>query len=200
MKKCILILLTVLTCALLGLSVGETATSTDSPFPLQTPDKTVTYAITDIGNGVDHGLVFFNNAANTASGVVLDRDGRPDNSWQGIGGYAFLAANLNVQPLTIWGSSDESALFTSPYPAQAPDQIQTFNDNQINGFDHGVIFFNNFAKTAMAVVLDPDGIPDNMWAGDGGYAFLAADFNTPPGTMWGSHNGLAWYCITGCNH
>jgi len=193
MKKSILVLLAAVTFAIFGFSSGEAVTDTDSPFPLGTPDKTITFNVTDLGNGIDHGVVFYNQAANTASLVVLDSSGIPDNL---LLGNAYLAADFNPSPLTVWGSTDESSTFTSPYPAEAPDQIFTYNADELNGFNHSVMFMNNAANTAMLVILDPDGVPDNFLLG---YSFFAADFNTPEGTVWGSKNGLSWYCFWGCN-
>ena len=194
MKKSILVLLlAAVTFAIFGLSVGEAVTDTDSPFPLGTPDKTITLNITDLGNGVDHVAFFYNQAANTASLVVLDPNGIPDNL---LWGSAYMAADFNPSPLTISSSNDESSTFTSPYPAEAPDQIITYNADELNDFNHSVMFMNNSAKTAMLVVLDPDGVPDNFLLG---YAFFAADFNTPGGTVWGSRTGVSWICFWGCN-
>lgn len=190
MKKYILILLISVTFTIFGLSAGEAVTDTDSPFPLGTPDNTITLDINDLGNGVDHGVFFFNQAANTASLTVLDSSGTPDNL---LFGNAFIAADFDLS--TIWGTPDESSSFTSPYPAQTPDMVFTLNAGQLNGFNHAVMFMNNFANTAVLVVLDPNGVPDSFLLG---YPFIAADFNTPGGTVWYSINGRAWYCLSGC--
>lgn len=192
MKKYILILLTAVTLTIFGLSAGEAYTDTDSPFPLGTPDNTITFDVNDLGNGIDHGVFFYNQAANTASLVVLDSSGIPDNL---LLGNAYLAADFNISPLTVWGTPDESSTFTSPYPALAPDMIYTYNAGELNGYNHSVMFQNNFTNTAMLVVLNPNGFPDNFFLG---YAFWAADFNTPEGTLWGSKNGLSWFCFWGC--
>ena len=192
MKKSILVLLTAVMFTIFGLSAGEASTDVDSPFPLGTPDNTLTFSVTDLGNG-DHGVVFTNNAANTASAVILDSLGNPDNS---VLGSSFMAADWNLSPDVLF-FTDESSVFTSPYPAEAPDQLYVYNADSLNGYDHAVVFLNNFAGTAMGVVLDPDGNPDNFLLG---YAFLAVDFKVPPdGTWWYSKNGLSWYCLLGCN-
>ena len=96
MKKYILILLTAVTFTIFGLSAGEAYTDTDSPFPLQTPDNTMTFSVTDLGNGIDHAVLFSNNATNTATAVILDSSGIPDNL---LFGNAYLAADFNT--LTI---------------------------------------------------------------------------------------------------
>lgn len=193
MKKCFLTILAVMTFAIFGLSAGEASTSVDSPFPLQSPDQSWTLDVTDLGNGIDHGVVFYNNVSHTAIGVVLDSLGNPDNT---LLGSHFLAADFSISPAPLWTSNEETSLVTSPYPAGSPDSMQLFAAAELNSFNHGVIFYNNVSHTAMAVVLDPNGVPDNLLLG---YAFIAADLNRNPIFMWGSHDGLAWYCMSGCN-
>ena len=194
MKKWCLILLVAITFAFFGISAGEANTLVDSPFPLQSPDQSWTLTVTDLGNGVDHGVVFFNNVSNTGIGVALDSLGNPDNSALG---FSFIAADLSNPSAPAWTSTQEDTLLVaSPYPLQSPDTMQLFTAAQLNNFDHGVIFYNNAAGTAMAVVLDPNGVPDNFYLG---YAFLAADMKYNPIFMWGSRDGLGWFCISGCN-
>lgn len=197
MKKYILVLLTAVMFTIFGLSAGEAYTDTDSPFPTQTPDNTTTFSVADLGNGTDHGVVFYNQTANTGSAVVLDSSGTPDSL---LYGSAYMAVDYNLSPWTVWGTPDESNFFTSPYPAQAPDIITTYSAGDLwNGYNHAVMFFNQVANTAMLVVLDPNGLPDSYLLG---YPFMAADFNATPqapdGTIWYSKNGLIWYCYSGC--
>lgn len=174
----------------LGLSSANATTTVDSPFPVQSPDQTVALSVTDLGNSVDHAVVFYNHVANTAVAVVLNSVGIPDNF---LLGNAYVAADFNVNPAEIWTSNDLDDLLTSPFPAGSPDRLEVLPAEQLNGFDHAVIFVNQTANTAMAAVLDPEGMPDNLFVG---YAFLAADLGT--GTIWGTSNGIGWNCISVC--
>jgi hypothetical protein len=191
MNKKILIILAAVALTLIGFSRSEATTvSVASPFPVQSPDQTWTLAGTDL-NVTDHAVIFFNNVSNTAVAVVLDSLGNPDDS---LLGNAFIAADFSTN--SFWYASGTTTSVTSPYPAQAPDQIQVIPSGQLNNIDTGVIFINNATKTAMAAVVDANGVPDDSLFK---YAFLAADLNT--GSVWGtkySHILGAWYCISNC--
>jgi hypothetical protein len=193
MNKKIFIILAAVVLTLIGFSRSEATTvSVASPFPSpeQYADQTWTLAGTDL-NVTDHAVIFFNNFSNTAVAVVLDSLGNPDDS---LLGNAFMAADFSTN--STWYASGTTTSVTSPYPAQAPDQITVIPSGQLNNIDTGVIFVNNAAKTAMAVVVDANGVPDDSLVG---YAFLAADLNT--GSIWGtkySHILGAWYCISNC--
>ena len=193
MKKWCLILLVAITFAFFGISAGEANTLVDSPFPLQSPDQSWTLEVADLGNGIDHAVVFFNNVSNTAIGAVLDSLGNPDNS---VLGFSYIAADFSNPSAPLWTSSDEATAATSPYPAQSPDAVQVLTAAELNNFNHAVLFVNWTSGTGMAVVLDPNGAPDSSYIG---YAFIAADLNYNPVFMWGSQDGLAWYCMSGCN-
>jgi hypothetical protein len=198
MKKRVILFLSVIAIFLFfGIAGVEATTETESPFPLGTPDRSITFDVTQVG-GNRHAIIFFNEAADTASATVLDSSGNPDNSLFGNAFFAVdfaLTPDVALSPYTVWGTPDETSLFTSPYPAEAPDQIRTFNAGEVNGFNHALIFYNKYANTAMAVILDPNGVPDSFYLGA---PFFAADFNTPETRIWSSKNGRVWYCSEGC--
>lgn len=97
--------------------------------------------------------------------------------------------------IAVFGSSlaEAESHAVSPVNTQFPDDLVTFNRFDLGCFfDHATVVFNNTDSSAIGVVVDDNGNPDDTCLG---FAYVAADFIG--GTfLWVSNDGINWFCIT----